>query len=295
MKFNRYAKAATAILGLLVVAIGILAGAAPFIGKRLILPGLLQNDPRAILKEDGTFEIVHLKLPDGTKIVGQFGKANDRTANSRVTTVMFFYGVSQTLAAPADQKVFSAFRDMGFNVFIPEFPGYGMSEGKPSETIFYETADAALTYLRSRVDVDPLRIIAAGRSLGAATAVDLASRQKLAGLIGVGTFTTAADTLCHSLWWLPRWLAQSATSECRFDNLSKIKAVSCPILLVYGGRDTVVPLWMANALSAAASSPVAHHYIEYSRHNDLWKSSAYGLDSVVKQWIEAIEVRSAEK
>ena len=38
---------------------------------------------------------------------------------------------------------FDQFRRLGLNVLIPEYVGYGMSGGKPSETGCRETADAA--------------------------------------------------------------------------------------------------------------------------------------------------------
>jgi len=175
---------------------------------------------------------------------------------------------------------------MGVNVFIPEYPGNGMSEGSPSEGGCYAAADAALDYLLSRDDIDHARIIAAGQSLGSAPAVDLASRRPLAGLITVSGFTDAPDVAMSAVEWLPRWLARSLTAECRFDNLAKIKTVTCPILLVYGTQDKMAPPWMMARLAAATTAQVTKLPV-FSDHNSLWKSEHFGLNRSVRDWMLA--------
>ena len=67
---------------------------------------------------------------------------------------------------------------------------------------------------------------------------------------------------------------------------AKIKSVSCPILLVYGTRDTVVPPWMAERLASAATAPVTRLPVP-SVHNDLWKSDYFGLNAAVRDWMQA--------
>ena len=275
-----------------VAGLGGIAGGCAVIGQRLVLPGKLQGDPRAILMPDPSYEIILLKTKNGTKIVAQLGKAlgpGTRELHpqaSSAPTVIFFYGIDQTLAAPADQKVFNGLRAMGVNVLIPEFPGYGMSEGKPSEQQCYATADAALDYLLSRSDINHDRIIAAGRSLGTGPAFDLASRRPLAGVIAVGGFTNTADAAMATFHFMPHWFASALTAKCRFDNLAKIKQISCPILLVYSPRDKVVPPWMTDRLAAETAAPIAR-IVTYSDHNSLWKSERHGLTSSVRDWMLA--------
>ena len=59
---------------------------------------------------------------------------------------------------------FINFRRRGFNMIVPDFLGYGMSGGKPSEQGVYATADAAsissCTQQRHRREKDhPLRLV----------------------------------------------------------------------------------------------------------------------------------------
>ena len=59
---------------------------------------------------------------------------------------------------------FSHFRKRGFNMIVPDFIGYGMSGGNPSEQGVYATADAAFDYLVDRDDIDKQKIIPFGWS-----------------------------------------------------------------------------------------------------------------------------------
>jgi len=268
----------------------LVAGCAAY-GRRRALPALLQGQPQAVLPSNQGYEVIPLRTKDGTKIFGQFGRAEfppwaSNPDPAHAPTVIFFYGAKQNLTAPHNQIVFRGLRAMGVNVFIPEYPGNGMSEGSPSEGGCYAAADAALDYLLSRDDIDHARIIAAGQSLGSGPAVDLASRRPLAGLITVSGFTNAPDVAMNAIGWLPRWLAGSLTAEIRLDNLSKIKSVPCPILLVYGMEDTVVPRWMTERLGAAATAPVTKLPVP-GGHNGLWKSAYFGLNGSVRDWINA--------
>ena len=105
-------------------------------------------------------------------------------------------------------------------------------------------------------------------------------------MIAVGGFTNTADVAIGVAQWMPLWMAKSLTSKCRFDNLSKIRAVTCPILLVYGTEDTVVPPWMADRLAESATSPVTKIAAPCS-HNSLWKPGDFGLNNSVRDWIQA--------
>jgi len=278
------------LFGCLVSVVCLVGGCANY-GRRRALPALLRGQPQAVLPPDPSYEVVPLRTKDGTKIFAQFGRAEFSSgASSRdpahAPTVIFFYGAKQNLTAPHNQIVFRGLRAMGVNVFIPEYPGNGMSEGSPSEGGCYAAADAALDYLLSRDDIDHARIIGAGQSLGSGPAVDLASRRPLAGLITVSGFTNAPDVVMSVAGWMPRWVARSLTAEIRFDNLAKIKTVTCPILLVYGTEDTVVPLWMTERLAAATTAPVTKLPVP-GGHNGLWKSAYFGLNGSVRDWMLA--------
>jgi pimeloyl-ACP methyl ester carboxylesterase len=237
---------------------------------KLIFPGASsQGRPDTLVRPGSDYELIPLHIRDGTRIVAQFGRALDPRGRPdpdsiHRLTVIFFYGNGACVASMGD--VFSRFRRLGANVLMPEFPGYGMSDGRPSERGFYAAGDAAYDYLLTRRDVDPGRIVLAGWSMGAAVAVDLAARRRALALITISAFTTLPSA-AHAL--VP-WLPTSLIIRSRFDNLAKIAGVSCPIMIAHGSRDSLVPPSMAGELAAAAKGDATTIQVTGAGHNDVF-------------------------
>jgi hypothetical protein len=241
---------------------------------QIIFPGAAtQGLPDCVVTADapGT-ELVRLKTRDGQTVVGLFGTglADDRpiARPAAAPTILFFYGNGMCMADAIVE--FDNLRRLGANVMIVDYVGYGMSSGRPSEQGCYATADAAWDHLVARADVDPKRITVMGWSLGAATAIDLASRQPAAALVACSAFTSVSDMArrAFSLPLLPTgWLVQH-----HFENLPKIGQVRCPILLAHGRRDSIIPVDMSFSLAAAAGDRlVAHEVYDRADHNDFFE------------------------
>src|SRR5439155_13647936 len=114
-------------------------------------------------------ELVQLKTKDGTPTVALFGKAltpqgQVRSDSARRPTVIWFYGNAMCLNDCGEE--FRRIRQLGANVMIVEYVGYGMAGGSASEAGCYGAADAAYDHLLSRSDIDKTKIVAAGWSLG---------------------------------------------------------------------------------------------------------------------------------
>jgi fermentation-respiration switch protein FrsA (DUF1100 family) len=134
-----------------------------------------------------------------------------------------------------------------------------MSQGRPSEQSAYQDAAAAYAYLTGTLGVPPSRIIAYGRSVGSGPSVDLASREPLAGLVVESGFLTAFRVLTR-VPLLP---------FDKFRNIDKIARVSCPVLVLHGILDEIVPLSHGRALYLAAPEPKRALWVEGAGHNDL--------------------------
>ena len=143
------------------------------------------------------------------------------------------------------------FHHAHLNVFIFDYRGYGESEGQPSEQGTYNDAMAAYSYLTSRTDVDAKKIFIYGESLGGAVAIDLASKVKSAGLIVIDTFTSI-DAIGREIYpFLPiRWLMRT-----KYDSLSKIKKIHCPVLIGHSKEDDIIPYHHGQDLFKAANPP----------------------------------------
>lgn len=254
----------------------------------LIFPGAKrQGQPDTVVRPRADEQLVTLSTPRGDKVVALFGPALTPQgaplpdAKSR-PTLLYFYGNAMCIADAVDQL--EHFRRLGVNVMIPDYLGYGMSGGKASESGCQTTADVALDHLRTRKDLDPKQIVAAGWSLGGAVAIDLASRETLAGLIAFSTFTSMGDMARANLPFLP----SSLLLRHRFDNLSKIPHIHCPILIGHGRRDELIPYAMFERLSSAAKAPTMKFTVEGAGHNDFFAIGGEQVLRAIRAFLDQI-------
>jgi pimeloyl-ACP methyl ester carboxylesterase len=277
-----------AILRILRV-VGLIAGGSLvvlyFLQDRIIFPGAAtQGRPESRVYPRNGAELVEIKPPGGDRIVAIFGPAlaPDGHALENPETrpaLIYFYGNAMCLAY-SDQE-FDRFRRLGLNVLIPDYLGYGMSEGQASELGCRLTAEACFDNLRSR-GFPAQRIIAAGWSLGGAVAIDLAARRQLGGLIAFSTFTSARD-MGKTLFpvALPRWFFAH-----RFESLRKIGSIGCPILLGHGRRDSLIPFSMFEQLLAATNPAASRIIIDQADHNDFYDVGGKSLFEAISRFLE---------
>ena len=235
----------------------------------MIFPGhSTQGQKLAVVPRGADYELLELQTKTGERVVAVFGKALDEGGNVRADassrpTLVFFYGNGMCLADFMGEV--RKFRKIGANVIAPDYCGYGMSAGKPGEASFYATADACWQHLMSRDDVDKSRIVAAGWSIGAAVAIDLASRECVAGLATFSAFTSMTDMGRALLPWLPT----SLLLRHRFESERKLRDIEIPTLIVHGRGDQIIPFAMSQRLAKAARGKVTTLWLE-TDHNDLF-------------------------
>jgi fermentation-respiration switch protein FrsA (DUF1100 family) len=196
---------------------------------------------------------------------------------------MYFYGNGMSLETSSYE--FARFRQLGFNVLITEYAGYGMSSGQASESGCYEAADATYRYLTEILHVHPTRIVVGGWSLGAAVAIDLASRKQVAGLIALSAFTNILEQASAMVPWLPQSVVRLFI-QARFDNLSKMRQVTCPIFIGHGTQDELVPFAMAERLAQAARQHdmVTFLPIQGCGHNEIFEAGRGRVWTAIKDF-----------
>jgi hypothetical protein len=158
-----------------------------------------------------------------------------------------------------------ALADAGLAVLLFDYRGYGHSEGNPSEHGLYVDAQTAHRYLTSVRGVAPERIVALGTSLGAAVALHVALRLKVAGLVMESAAESVPAVARRRLLYLP----VASLMRYRFDNLDRIGRLKVPLLAVHGGADRRVPVAQGKAVFDAATGPKSFHLIESAGHSDL--------------------------
>jgi uncharacterized protein len=241
-----------------------------FLQDWMIFPGhSSQGKSLAKIIGERDTEILQLKTADGDRVVAIYGAAllpsgDPDPGSAHRPTIIYFYGNASAVAWSMGE--FDHFRRLGANVLIADFVGYGMSGGTPSEKALYATADCGYGYLLHRPDIDPHKIVTIGWSLGAAVAIDLASRKPVAGLATFNAFTSLTQEARHVMPWLP------TTEICKyqFDSIRKIATVKCPIFICNGMRDTLISPKMSDQLAAAAGGPVTRLRIDAADHNTIF-------------------------
>jgi fermentation-respiration switch protein FrsA (DUF1100 family) len=171
-------------------------------------------------------------------------------------TILYSHGNAEDLGLIA--PLLDRLREWGFAVFAYDYRGYGTSQGTPSERGAYEDIDGAYAFLTGTLGVPPGRIIAYGRSVGSGPAVDLAARRPLAGLVVESAFVTAFRVLTR-VPLLP---------FDKFRNADKIARVPCPVLVMHGVADDIVPIAHGRRLYEAAPEPKRFLWVEGAGHND---------------------------
>jgi fermentation-respiration switch protein FrsA (DUF1100 family) len=185
-----------------------------------------------------------------------------RPENRGGRTILFCHGNAGNMSHRLQTVRF--FLDLGTDVLLFDYRGYGRSGGTPTEDNVYADALAAYHWLTTERAVVPEGVFLFGRSLGGAVAIDLASRVKCGGVIVESAFTSAIDMGRKLYPFMPiRLLARVS-----LDSRSKIRSLTCPVLIAHSPEDEIVPYEMGRALYAAAGSKKLFVDLD-GRHNDL--------------------------
>ena len=167
--------------------------------------------------------------------------------------------------------------NLGYNVMAFDYRGFGDSPGVPSEDGLYADAAAAYAHLVAERRVPPSRIILAGRSLGSAVAVDLATRVDAAGLVLFAPIDSVPQAGARVYPFAPvRWLATH-----QFAAAAKASAISVPVVAVFGVRDQYMPLTDARGLFERFRGPKVmietaggHHHSGFVHIAELYRAMA---------------------
>lgn len=190
------------------------------------------------------FEDVTFTTADGVKLNGWYVPQ----ANARLT-LLFCHGNAGNISHRYEKLLI--LHDLGVNVFIFDYRGYGRSEGWPSEQGTYNDVLAAYEWLRREKSVAPEKLVVQGESLGCAIAIELARQRPIRGLVLESGFASIPEMARAVYPWLPLhrlcWI--------RYDSLSKIGSVKAPLLSLHSRQDEIVPFSHAERLFAAAPGP----------------------------------------
>jgi fermentation-respiration switch protein FrsA (DUF1100 family) len=205
------------------------------------IPPVSQGDwrPKSFHYED-----VHFTSADGTKLHGWLIPHQDPRY-----AILYCHGNGEDVSSVGEWAAELGER-LQAAVFIFDYRGYGHSEGRPNEAGCIADGNAAQHWLADKARIKPSDVVLMGRSLGSAVAVALAAENGARALIIENAFPTMPDVAAVHYPWLPvRWIMSN-----RYDNLSRIRKYSGPLLQSHGTKDQLIPISLARRLYDASPS-----------------------------------------
>ncbi|MFC1576379.1 alpha/beta hydrolase [Candidatus Omnitrophota bacterium] len=220
------------------------------------------------------YEDIYFTTSDNKELNGWFVPGKDDG-----TTLIFAHGNAGNISHRLDKL--RIFNELGVNVFIFDYRGYGKSEGVPSENGVYKDIEAAYYYVVNVKGIPPEEIILYGESIGGAPCIYLAGKSKVRALITEETFTSVKDMARVIYPFMPSILFSN-----RFNALAKIKEVTCPKLFIHSIDDEIVPFRLGEKLFNAAPEPKKFLKIHGSHNTaflDAEKEYKEGLKSFLRE------------
>lgn len=163
---------------------------------------------------------------------------------------------------------------LGFHVLAYDYPGYGRSEGEPSDEAVYASARAVRRLLDGFEEAEGARVYAYGFSLGGAPSFELAAAGErgdvppVDGVIGEAAWCSIEEVLRDGT---QVGLQGHYLTDLEMDSCARLADLtSTPVLLMHGTEDAVILVRHSTLLERAADAvPIEVHRVEGATHADL--------------------------
>lgn len=173
------------------------------------------------------------------------------------------------------------FNSRGYGILAYDYPGYGHSEGTPTEKGCYEAVEAAYNHLTQKLKVPTEQIIIYGQSVGSGPAVWLAAQKPCRGLLLVSPFVSAFRAVTK----VPLFPGD------QFKNIHRISDIQSPLLVIHGDEDCVISQWHGKKLYDLHPGPKTFIDIPGAGHNDLY---TLAMDQILDA-LDAFNTSTQEK
>jgi hypothetical protein len=247
-----------------------------------------RSERRAPSSGPGTCDLI-VDMDDGVRIGTRF-----HPAGKKDPIIVFFHGNGE-IASDYDD-LGPVYTDMGISIIVCDYRGYGLSTGRPTVSHMMADATALFDRVLSRLRDDGFTgpIIVMGRSLGSASALEIAKKRSndIAALIIESGFAYIMPLL--NLLGFENH-KDGVNEEAGPRNLEKIKAIDMPTLIIHAQFDHIIPFSDGEALyhhSPATDKRLLE--IEGADHNSIFYRGLDAYMDAVRTLVDSIRPSAPE-
>lgn len=196
----------------------------------------------------------------------------------------------------------------GIAVLLLDARCHGLSEDDTFASMprFSEDLEAGLDWLAAQPQVDSSRLAVMGHSVGAGAALLSATRrQDVRAVVSISAFAHPAEVMRRWLavyhipyavlgWYVLRHVQRVIGA--RFDDIAPLRSmahVNCPVLLVHGTEDEMVPINDARRLLAAARSDQVE-WVEVAGRHDPTHAIEVHFPQLIRFLCTALEMKEPQ-
>jgi uncharacterized protein len=214
------------VLILLVILYGLLCGYIYMIQERFIFfPEKLQESFTFHFEQ--AFEEKFIEMEDGTVLHGVLFRSDDPQG-----IVFYLHGNAGSLASWG--YVAETYTSLNYDVFIPDYRGFGKSEGSLNgqKQLFQ---DMQALYNEIKKDYPEEQIVVLGYSIGTGPAAKIASTNNPRLLILQAPFYNLTDVMSRYYPFIPTFILKY-----RFPTNEYLPRCKMPVVIFHGDRDEVI-------------------------------------------------------
>ena len=224
-------------------------------GIFLFHPEILTSD--FIFHYDIPFKEVFIPVDDHITVNGLYFPCQEKT------NLLVFYFKGNTRSIKGWGKFAKDFVPKGVDFFMIDYPGFGKSTGSKSQKSILKAASHSYEYLKKTFP--DKEIIIYGRSLGSGFAAAAALEENPLLLILDSPYYSFLALVNYYAFFLPfRFFIRYKIPVNKY-----IPHMNCPVHLIHGTRDKVIPFAFSAKLAEENRRKVTLHSIERGKHNNL--------------------------
>jgi alpha-beta hydrolase superfamily lysophospholipase len=222
-----------------------------------------------------------IEVDEGVSIVCRF-YVNDLQSPS----ILLFHGNGEVVSD--HNFIGPIYNQIGANLFVADYRGYGASTGMPGFSTMVADSHRIYTGFLGilREGGYSRKAYVMGRSLGSVSAIELAAHYEkdLKGLIIESGFASTLR-LMSRLGFPPELVG---IKDPGFPNLTRIRSVHLPTLIIHAEHDSLIPLEQARDLYAnVATDQKRLLVIPEADHNDLMMCGMREYFRAIEEFISA--------